>query len=584
VRDTAHVSTTETMTDHIVVFGFHGLGRRIVRQLATARQPVIVVDPDASPAEREDLQRWGVSYLDGYGHSEDTLAAAGVARAHAVMCVTGDDVANIRLALLVRDVSSEVRLVVQMANASVGSAMAAVAQPGAVLNVAELASTSFLEAAVRRTTHALDLGGEEFLMATFDATSEGTFRTLWGDLAPIAVQPADGSAVIPCPGRDHAVGPGDRVTLIGTAEDYAEIGLAPAIQQAAPRGRSLRNRARESMAALSDAVDRPFRIAFGVLAVLAALSVGVLMLGYEEADGTRMGVLDAVYFTSETIATVGFGDFYFRDQDAWLRLWAIVLVLMGATLVALATALFTNALISRRLEQSLGRQRLTGLRDHIVVIGLGAVGSRVAMDLHDAGYEVAVIDGGEGQRFVPQMRAAGIPVLLGDATLPATQAAAGIQRAAGVAVLTSDDLVNIETGLAVRGAVGERTVPIVLRVFSRNLARMVGMRLDAGTPRSIAELASPWFVGAALGLDVLGTFYIGPTPFVAARLTVRAGSGLDGVAMADLGARSRVVAVGRAPGSAALEHPARRDTRLAAGDSAFLIGPYDALLSVLQRS
>ena len=241
-----------------------------------------------------------------------------------------------------------------------------------------------------------------------------------------------------------------------------------------------------------------------------------------------MSLLDALYFTAETIATVGFGDFYFRDQSGLLRLWAVLLILMGAALVAIATALLTNALVTRRLEQSLGRQRLTGLKDHIVVVGLGRVGSAVAIDLRRAGYEVAIIDGGEGQRFIPQMREAGIPVLIGDATLPETQEAAGIHRAAGVAVLTSDDLVNIETGLSVRGVMGDRPVPIVLRVFSRNLARLVGAELDAGLTRSIAELASPWFVGAALGIDVLGTFYVGPTLLIAARLDVVADGPLDG--------------------------------------------------------
>ena len=39
---------------------------------------------------------------------------------------------------------------------------------------------------------------------------------------------------------------------------------------------------------------------------------------------------------------------------------------------------------------------------------------------------MAIIDGGEGQRFIPQMREAGIPVLIGDATLPETQDAAGV--------------------------------------------------------------------------------------------------------------------------------------------------------------
>jgi Trk K+ transport system NAD-binding subunit len=307
------------------------------------------------------------------------------------------------------------------------------------------------------------------------------------------------------------------------------------------------------------------------------------MLTYREPDGTPMSLLDAVYFTAETIATVGFGDFYFRDQPALLRLWAVLLILMGAALVAIATALLTNALVTRRLEQSLGRQRLTGLKGHIVVVGLGRVGSAVATGLREAGYEVAIIDGGEGQRFIPQMREAGIPVLIGDATLPETQEAAGIHRAAGVAVLTSDDLVNIETGLAVRGVMGDRPVPIALRVFSRNLARLVGAELDAGVARSIAELASPWFVGAALGIDVLGTFYVGPTLLIAARFDVREGGPLDGMAVGDFEGRAQAVAIRRAGADTTLEHPPVSASIVRSGDSVYLIGQYDDLLGLLQR-
>ena len=58
--------------------------------------------------------------------------------------------------------------------------------------------------------------------------------------------------------------------------------------------------------------------------------------------------------------------------------------------------------------------------------------------------------------------------------------------------------------------------------------------------------------------------------------------GLAGLAMQDLGARIRVVAIARG-GDGDLEYPPRRDTRLAAGDRAYLLGPYEELLRVLSR-
>ena len=98
--------------------------------------------------------------------------------------------------------------------------------------------------------------------------------------------------------------------------------------------------------------------------------------------------------------------------------------------------------------------------------------------------------------------------------------------------------------------------------------------------RSPAALAAPWFVGAALGIDVVDTFYVGDQPMLVARLEVEPASGLDGLAMRDLSARILVVSLTHRDGGS--EHPPRRDTRFAAGDVAYLVGPYEELLLLLR--
>jgi hypothetical protein len=100
--------------------------------------------------------------------------------------------------------------------------------------------------------------------------------------------------------------------------------------------------------------------------------------------------------------------------------------------------------------------------------------------------------------------------------------------------------------------------------------------------RSTSALAAPWFVGAALGLDVLETFYVDQQPFLVGRLPIAPGGGLEGLAMQDLSARTRVIALRHASGGV-LEHPPRRGTRFQDGDEAFLLGPYEELLQVLRR-
>ena len=174
--------------------------------------------------------------------------------------------------------------------------------------------------------------------------------------------------------------------------------------------------------------------------------------------------------------------------------------------------------------------------------------------------------------------------MIGDATDPETLAAVNLHNAAAVAVLTSDDLVNIETGLAVRDQLGPKwaTVPVVLRVFDRELGAAVHEGFGFRYVRSTEALVAPWFVGAALGLGVLGTFHVGRDAFLVGRLTVAPGGGLDGIAMQELSARTRVIAIHRA-GTGEIENPPRSGTRFAAGDEAFLVGPYEELLEVLRR-
>ena len=119
----------------------------------------------------------------------------------------------------------------------------------------------------------------------------------------------------------------------------------------------------------------------------------------------------------------------------------------------------------------------------------------------------------------------------------------------------------------------------MLRIFDPQLAHSVKETFGFRNVRSTAALAAPWFVGAALGLDVLSTFYAGDEPLLVARLTVTPGGGLHGLRMHELAARTRVLALRRAADRSVLEHPPRRTTRFQPADEAYLIGPYDELLT-----
>jgi Trk K+ transport system NAD-binding subunit len=601
---------------HVIVCGLADVGLRIVEQLALSGVPAVVVDDDPAPALARMLAAWGVPLVTGPARAEETLMSAGLAEAVAVICAQDNDLSALETALLARRLRAGVRVVAQLTNPAVGRA---VKDAGvAVLDVAGLSAPSVVEVCLGEGVQEMSLSGMRFLAARTTAPSAATLRELYGALAPVAVVPPAGDVLV-CPGRDIEVSAGDEVTLIGTPDELAAAGIidhperirrltATAAPGPAPgslgvlgvlggdqpddprAGPGTADRVlralRDLAVSLARAADRRMAIALGALLTVLVTATLVLRFTYRFAGpGHRISLLDAVYFTVETVTTVGYGDYSFRGEPAWLVVFAVLLMMAGALFVAVFFALVTNMLVSRRIEESLGLQKITALRGHVLVVGLGTVGLRVARQLHDAGRDVVVIEKSGRNRHLGQLRALKVPVMIADATLPEVLASARLAAASGVAVLTSDDLANLETGLAVRDQLGPRwpATPVVLRIFDPRLAHSVKDTFGFRNVRSTAALAAPWFVGAALGLDVLSTFYAGDEPLLIARLTVTPGGGLEGLRMDELTARTRVLALRRAADRSVLEHPPRRTTRFRQADEAYLIGPYDELLTVLRR-
>jgi Trk K+ transport system NAD-binding subunit len=576
---------------HVIVCGLHGVGLRTVEQLHQSRVPVVVVDDAPEARLAAVVEGWGVTLIRRSARIGDGLAGAGLDRAQAVICVESDELATLEIAMRVREARPDVRLVVLMANPSVGRALERVLGTGTILDPAALAAPSFVEVCLHRASHRLELGGEEFVVAEVtvgdDRTAGRTFRSRFGHLAPVAVVTADGGNVECCPGRDHPVAVGDRVTVLATDAELDRAGI-DLDEGSGPAGTSipLAERARRRLVALRESNGWGLTVVVAGVLVLLVVASAVIRMGYVvHGPPGHLSVLESVYFTVETVATVGYGDLDFAGQSPWFMVFGIVLILLGVGLVSTAFALFTNFLVSRRIEQSLGRGKVPGMTGHVVVVGLGAVGVRVVEGLVAEGRRVVVVERDAGNRYLDRARALQVPVVIADATQRQTHAAVNLADASAVAILTSADLTNIETGLAVRESLGDRwdVVPVVLRVFDRDLARMMERNFGFRHVRSTSALAAPWFVGAALGLDVLETFFVDQQPFLVGRLAIAPGGGLQGLAMQDLSARTRVVALARAATGGTLEHPPRRGTRFQGGDRAYLLGPYDELLDVLRR-
>jgi len=572
----------------VIVCGLQAVGVRTVEQLHLAGARVVVID-DETVSERQAsvVRDWRIPIVERRGSLSAALFTAGVRQAEAVIVIESTDLRTLETVLLVHDLRADVRLVAHLDNPAVASAVEEISGVATVLDVATLFAPSVIEACLKRRAHDITIGATDFVTTEVESPRNATLRELYGSLVPLGVANAEQKPIV-CPGRDLRVDAGDRVTLFGTPDELAAVGLGS--RRAAGRQRRtvaarLLGRARRFVGALMSDSDRSLRIAFGLALALLVVSTLVIHFGYRGRTPRDLSFVSSIYFTVETIATVGFGDFSFATQPVWLEIFGVCLILAGTTLVTTIFALLTNMLVSRRIAQSLGQAQIPGMRAHVVMVGLGSVGMQVLHGLLRHDRDVVVVERDEGNRYLNQVRQLGVPLVLGDSTLGQTLDSVNLATAASVAIVTSDDMTNIETGLAVRDRLGPRwsEVPVILRVFDRDLGSRLEDTFGFRHVWSTVAIAAPWFVGAALGLEVLFSFYVGSHPFLIAKLRVKAGGGLAGLAMSELTANIRVIAIGRQADDYELEHPPRRDTRFASGDDAYLAGPYEELLSVLKR-
>jgi Trk K+ transport system NAD-binding subunit len=143
-----------------------------------------------------------------------------------------------------------------------------------------------------------------------------------------------------------------------------------------------------------------------------------------------LSLVDALYFVSSTVTTVGYGDIFLRDATPLAKLAGMFLMFAGAAFVGVLFALFTGWIVDRRLEVLHGRVPVLGT-GHIVVVGAGNVGFRVASALAERGLRIVVVERDTG-RHASRLRSLGHHVIVGDGATEAMLRLAGVPRAGAV--------------------------------------------------------------------------------------------------------------------------------------------------------
>lgn len=194
-----------------------------------------------------------------------------------------------------------------------------------------------------------------------------------------------------------------------------------------------------------------------LLAALAIL-VGTVLLVYLDADGYRDGndptntitVTDAIYYTTVTLSTTGYGDIApVTDEARMINAFVITPARIAFLVLLIGTTL--EVLAQRGREQfRVGRWRRS-MGQHVVVVGYGTKGRSAVETLVNNGLErdrIVVVD--PSPTALADAHADQLAVVTGDASRREVLRRAGVATADQVIVTTDRDDTNVLATLTVR--------------------------------------------------------------------------------------------------------------------------------------
>ncbi len=183
------------------------------------------------------------------------------------------------------------------------------------------------------------------------------------------------------------------------------------------------------------------------LLLLGVIAAGTI--GYTLIEG--WGVRDSLYMTVITVATVGFREVYpLTAAGQW---FTVALIFAGVGGIAYSIGTIAEFMVEGHLMELLeGRRmakRISELKDHYVVVGMGRVGSVVCETLAEQKVPFIVVD--RCDECVAVAEEHGWLYLQGDATTEEVLETAGVRRAKGLVTALDTDADNLFVALSARG-------------------------------------------------------------------------------------------------------------------------------------
>jgi Trk K+ transport system NAD-binding subunit len=584
--------------DRFMVCGLGSLGQHCVVALKEFGVDIRAIDL-AEPTDWEipDLPMLLSSFVRGDCRQPNILERAGIGDCRGVFIVTSDERVNIEAAFAVRLLNPKARLIVRSSKQNLNQLINSYLGDFIAFEATQLSAPAFAIAALSSEVRGFISLPESLLRVvkiqignehpwcnrrTLSELNNATRRIL--SHIPLET---------PLPSEFHVWEPNCRIragdlvayvevidrTMESTPQSVAtpskktKLTLKRLIRQLSAR--LSQNYLQQQLESIWQSTDRQQSKRVLMLVVIVVLSVFlfslmVLKIAHPDRDWLRLIYIVSVMFLGAYDAV--FPAFDAKDSvSLWLRFMNLGCMMVGTASIAVLYALLTEWLLSAKFQLPKKRPSLPD-RDHVVLIGSGRVGQRVASFLEQLKQPlVAVSNIPLESSILPNM-----PLVVSDLTSALTKV--NLETARSVAIVTDDEMTNLEIGLMVHAA--NPACAIAIRVFNSKFGENISQLVPYAKVLSAYELSAEAFVAAAFGENVLSLIRVNEQTVLATEYQVVTGDPLDDLLLSEIAYGYGVVSILHQREQETAKLMPSDDIRVRAGDRLVVLANVESLHNI----
>jgi len=297
--------------------------------------------------------------------------------------------------------------------------------------------------------------------------------------------------------------------------------------------RSVRNRRflRQVRASLRDTWILIRQFQWPLLAFIGAIFGGGFL--YRSLSILGGEPVSSITASSYQILTLVFLNPLEEFPNTWyLQLFYFLMPIIGIGILAQGVADFGVLFFNRRARGKEWEMAVAStFVHHVVLVGLGHLGFRVANHLHSMGQDVVVIDVDPKADLVQSVQDLGIPVIADDGKREAALKAAVIHKAHAIILCTQQDGLNLQVAMKARSL--NPNIEVVMRIFDDDFANALNEQFGFKA-FSTSATASPIFAAAAAGVDMTRPITVEGQALCLASLHVTPQSQVVGLTVEDI--------------------------------------------------